>query len=147
MKITDRLKVEHGVFLQQLCYLEALLDGGAPDAALQVAAATIAVAEEHHSRIEEQLLHPTLARRFGPDFPPLLQVTQDHLRLAKLVEAIRAGTVDRNLVRAYIMALRTHLENELHGFLPLAEKAIPPGQLTAMCDWDAEHIQETEGRP
>ena len=52
MKITDRLKVEHGVFLAQLRHLEQMVAVRAPAPALAGAIETIARAEAHHSALD-----------------------------------------------------------------------------------------------
>ena len=71
MKITDRLKVEHGVFLQQLRYLERLVVERAPAEIVRGALEAIVEAEARHSSIEDRVLYPALASQLGPDAPPL----------------------------------------------------------------------------
>jgi hemerythrin-like domain-containing protein len=145
MRLTERLKVEHGVFLLQLRQLETMLARAEDISTLRPAFEVIAAAEEHHSRIEEELLHPALARRLGRAFPSLQAVECEHQRLAALTDRIRSNFATEDDVRAYVLIMRRHLESEIHGLFPLAERVIPPAMLAAMCDWDAEHLVETEG--
>lgn len=111
---------------------------------LRAAFEVIASAEEHHSRIEEELLHPVLARKLGAEFPPLRAVGAEHRRLSALTDRVRSNFATEDDVRAYVLALRRHLEDEIHGLFPFVERAIPAALLSQMCDWDAEHLAETE---
>jgi hemerythrin-like domain-containing protein len=143
MKITDRLKVEHGVFLRQLRYLEDLLEREAPKAVLAAALETIARAEEHHTMIEDRLLYPELTRVFGEDLPALRELAQEHDHVRLLVSVIRSGEFDADDVHRFIEALRVHLEREIHQVFPLVEEVLPPERLASLSNWDAEHVLES----
>src|SRR5262249_3658215 len=78
MRITDRLKVEHGVYLQQLRTLQELLALKAPRPVLAAVVDTIASSEERHAEIEERALYPALINALGPQFPALAAVARDH---------------------------------------------------------------------
>jgi hemerythrin-like domain-containing protein len=143
MKITDRLKVEHGVFLRQLRYLDKLLEREAPKAVLAAAVETIAMAEEHHTLIEDRLLYPELAKVFGEDLPALRELAQDHDEVRGLVAAVRSGDFDGDVVRRLVGALRVHLEREIHQIFPLVEEVLPPDRLLSLSNWEAEHVLET----
>ena len=146
MKITDRLKVEHGVFLLQLRRLDEMVGRGAPLEALQATLETIASAEEWHSSLEDRLLYPALAETLGGDNAVLQDVAEDHRALKSLSDRVRAGGFTSDDVVAYGARLRTHLEREIHGVFRLAEQRISPERLASMCNWDAEHIFEEAGK-
>jgi hemerythrin-like domain-containing protein len=146
MKITDRLKVEHGVFLLQLRRLEEMAARGAPLEVQQATLETIATAEEWHSALEDRLLYPALAETLGEDNAILREVAEDHRALKALSDRVRAGGFTREDVLAYGKRLRSHLEREIHGVFRLAEQRISPERLSDMCNWDAEHIFEEAGK-
>lgn len=146
MKITDRLKVEHGVFLLQLRYLEELLRRHAPPATLVAAVETIAIAEENHSLIEDRVLYPALATALGSDLPVLKQIEEDHRESKELVARIRAGDTDEATVRAWVERLRTHMEREIHATFVLIEETIALERLVSMCNWETEHIYGEMGK-
>ena len=142
MKITDRLKVEHGVFLRQLRYLEHLLEYDAPSAALAVAVETISRAEEHHTTIEDRLLYPALTKVLGEDFPPWRELEDDHKHIRQLVGKIRSGDFDGDTVHRLVQALRVHMEREIHQVFPLVEEILSEERLIALSNWDTEHVLE-----
>jgi len=146
MKLTDRLKVEHGVFLKQLSFLEGLVKLGADPSVLAIAAETIITAEEDHSQIEGRVLYPELEKAVGSNFGPLKQVAQEHADLAALVARLRAGKVDATLAMELVTRLRAHLEWEIHGLFALAEEWIPAERLEGLVSWDEEHLYESMGR-
>jgi hypothetical protein len=78
MKVTDRLKVEHGIFLRQLRYLEHLLSSHSPKTALATAVETICRAEEQHAALEDRVLYPALTKLLGEDHPALQRLNEDH---------------------------------------------------------------------
>ena len=144
MKLTDRLKVEHGVFLRQLRSLEALLKEHPHPAVLASAVETIATAEEYHSAIEDRLLYPLLSEALGSDSAPLLQMATDHARLKQLVETIRSGEFDEDTITTYVKTMRTHMEKEIHNVFNVAERVINEEKLAS--SWDEEHIFEEAGQ-
>ncbi len=146
MKITDRLKVEHGVFLLQARRLEDLVQKAAPAEVLRATLETLADAEEWHSLLEDRLLYPALAETLGPDNVHLLEVGQDHRDLRSLADKVRTRAFASEDVTAYVQRLRAHLEREIHGIFKLAELRISPERLSGMCNWDAEHIFEEAGK-
>ena len=146
MKLTDRLKVEHGVFLKQLAFLESLVEQQAPPQILAAVAETIALAEEEHSQLEGRLLYPLLEKALGTDYAPLRQVAQDHAELAALIARVRAGTADSSLILELVKVMRDHLEREIHGLFALAEEWIPADRLETLASWEEEHLYESLGR-
>jgi hemerythrin-like domain-containing protein len=144
MKITDRLKVEHGVYLLQLRHLEALVDAGAPTEALKAVVQAIAAAEDQHSKLEDTVLE--LAKVVGAEFAPLMQVSDDHRRLAELSNRATASG-DPVEVKAYIDHLRSHLEREIHSLFALAEEVLSPELLASLGNWQEEHIYREAGQP
>jgi hemerythrin-like domain-containing protein len=146
MKITDRLKVEHGVFLQQLQVLKNLVALGAPKPVLAAVVETIAVAEEHHSQIEEQALYPVLARVLGPGSSALIAVAKEHAAIRQLVAQIRSDAFEAADVTAFADTLHDHLEREIHSLFALADEWLTESQLTSMCNWNVEHVYEAAGQ-
>ena len=147
MRITDRLKAEHGVFLRQLKTLERLIAEGATTAALATAAGVIADAEEHHSALEDRVLYPALVRILGPAQPSLVAVAAEHERLHALSGVIRSGAFETSDVAEYARAAREHFEHEIHGVFVLAEEWIDAADLHRMANWNVDHTHEELGRP
>jgi hemerythrin-like domain-containing protein len=146
MKITDRLKVEHGVFLLQLRRLQEMVEKNAPAEALRSTLETIATAEEWHSLLEDRVLYPALAETLGKDNALLVEIAEDHRMLRVLADKVRGASFTHEDVTAYAARLRSHLEREIHGIFRLADQRIAPERLAAMCNWDAEHIFEEAGK-
>jgi hemerythrin-like domain-containing protein len=146
MRITERLKAEHGVFLFQLDHLRRLVESRAPLETLRAVVDAIASAEMHHSEIEDRLLYPLLARAAGVE-PPLLQRSrEEHEEVRRLVVQIQAGFFDEVTVVAFLERLRSHLEHEIHDLFALADELIPPEHLVSLSNWDVEHLYEANGR-
>ena len=144
MKLTDRLKVEHGVFLRQIRTLESLLSQHVHPAVLASAVETIATAEEYHSAIEDRLLYPLLAEALGADSEPLVLMAADHARLKELVETIRSGEFDEDTISTYVKTMRGHMEKEIHKVFNVAEQVIKEEKLAS--SWEEEHIFEEAGQ-
>ncbi len=147
MKITERLKAEHGVFLYQLDRLEELALKRAPMEVLAAAVETIASAEEHHAMIEDRVLYPALVKANGGEFALLRKARAEHVELRRLVARIRSGVFDEHTVSAFAGLLREHLEREIHGIFAVAEDLIPADTLAHMADWDVDHLHEAAGVP
>jgi len=146
MKLTDRLKVEHGIFLKQLAFLEGLVKMGAPEPLLTGVAEAIVMAEEDHAQIESRLLYPVLEKAVGSDSPALRQVTEDHEAIAAVVGRVRAGDRSPERILELAKLMREHLEREIHGLFALAEEWIPVERLESLCNWEEEHLYESVGR-
>ena len=147
MKITERLKAEHGVFLYQLDQLEEL---ALRDTSMDVLAAvveTIASAEDHHAMIEDQVLYPALVQANGGKFALLSKARAEHVELRRLVSRIRSRVFDEHTVCAFVALLREHLEREIHGVFALAEELIPQDTLVRMANWDVDHLRAAAGVP
>ena len=146
MRITDRLKAEHGVFLKQLKALERLQQQGASNEALAAVVAVFAEAEEHHSSLEERVLYPALAKVLGPGEPALAAIAQEHARLRELSTAISAGRFRPEDVAEYARLAREHFEHEIHGIFVLAEQWIDDAELSRMANWNVDHTYEELGK-
>jgi hemerythrin-like domain-containing protein len=146
MRITERLKAEHGVFLGQLDHLEDLIRGKAPLPVLEAVVETIAGAEERHARMEDRTLYLALAQAIGREFPLLQRSRAAHDELRQLVAAIRAGGFDESTVEAYVERLRDHLEREIHDVFALAEEVLSAETLEEMEDWDVDHVRKVNAR-
>ena len=147
MKITDRLKAEHGVFLHQLDRLEDLALNNTPMDVLAAVVETIASAEEHHAMIEDRVLYPALVKANGGEFALLRKARAEHVELRRLVTRIRSGVFDEDTVCTFAGLLRDHLEREIHGVFALAEDIIPRETLIQMSNWDVDHLREAVGKP
>ena len=146
MKITERLKAEHGVFLFQLDHLERLVRSQAPRPILKAVVETITSAEEHHSEIEDRLLKPALVKAIGREFPLMKKAEREHEEVHRLVEQIRSDSFDETTITEFVALLRKHLEREIHDVFRLADEMIPAEQLASMSNWDVEHLYEANGR-
>lgn len=142
MKVTERLKAEHGVLLMLLDHLEERLRSGAELAVLQATTAAMAAAEEKHALFEERLLYRLVASSLGPDSPMVSSLLEDHEHIAELSRRILSGTFDEGTVGAYIAGLRQHIERETHRFFPLIDEILPEDKLVAASNWDAEHVAQ-----
>jgi hemerythrin-like domain-containing protein len=140
MKVTDRLKAEHGVLLMLLDHLDDVLRSGAGTEVLRATTATVAAAEEKHALFEERLLFRLVSVSLGPDSPVVSSLLEEHERIAALSRQILAGTSDRGTVAAYVTALRRHIERETHRFFPLIDEIVPEDKLIAASNWDSEHV-------
>jgi hemerythrin-like domain-containing protein len=147
MKITERLKAEHGVFLYQLDRLEDLVRRNTSLEILAAVVETIASAEDHHAMIEDQVLYPALVQANGGVFPLLRKAQAEHVELRGLMTRIRSGAFDEHTVGAFAALLRQHLEREIHGVFALAEDLIPQETLARMANWDVDHLCEAAGVP
>ena len=147
MKITERLKAEHGVFLYQLDWLEELATRDTPLEVLAAVVETIASAEDHHAMIEDRVLFPALVHANGGEFTLLRTAQADHVELRKLVARVRSGVFDEHTVCEFVRLLREHLEREIHGVFAVAEELIPPDALVRMANWDVDHVHEAAGVP
>ncbi len=142
MKVTDRLKVEHGIFLRQLRYLEQLLSLHAPKPALATAVETICRAEEQHAALEDRVLYPELTKLLGADHPALLRLGEDHGAIRRMLGLIRSGDVEEESIRSLVHLLRDHMEREIHQIFPLAEELLSEETLSTLSNWNAEHVRE-----
>ena len=147
MRITDRLKAEHGVFLRQLKTLERLQQQGASPVALAAVVAALADAEEQHSALEDRVLYPALARVLGPEEAGLTAVAREHARLRELSAAILAGPFEPADILTYVRLAREHFEHEIHGVFVTAEEWIGDDELERMANWNVDHTFEMLGRP
>lgn len=147
MRITDRLRAEHGLFLRQLRALERLQAEGAPRASLAAVVAVIVDAEEHHSTLEDRVLYPALARVLGAEKAGLKAVAAEHEQLRALSSKILSGAFEPADVAAYARAAREHFEHEIHGVFVLAEEWIDDDELARMANWNVDHTFEALGRP
>ncbi len=146
MKITDRLKAEHGVFLFQLDHLESLVHAKVPMVVLKAVVETIATAEEHHAAMEDRLFYPSLVKAIGRDSPLLLKAEQEHEEVRKLARRVRSGACDEGTIASFAVMLRKHLEREIHDIFALADEMVPADELTSLSNWDVDHLYEAIAR-
>jgi hemerythrin-like domain-containing protein len=142
MRITERLNVEHGVFLRQLEYLQQLVRENAPAPVLQAVARTITDGMRAHRRLEDEHLYPLLDRLLGQGFPLYADVSAEHAKIDEGLKAMEAGVFDRDRLAAFIADLEAHIETEIHVLFPLAESWVPAEKLSSMNNWYVDHIHE-----
>lgn len=143
MRITERLNVEHGIFLRQLGYLDSLLrDGNAPLEAIGAVVRTIAGTISAHCRVEDRFLLATIEDAFGSDGPALGGLKGEHEEIEAMLVAAFAGPVDTEFARRFASKLRVHIEKEIHFLMPLAEQWLSPERLTTANNWNEDHIYE-----
>lgn len=140
MKVTERLKAEHGVLLLLLDHLEDVLRRGAGPEVLRATTATVAAAEEKHALFEERLLFRLVAASLGPDSPVVSALLDEHEHITALSQRILSGAFDEGTVAAYVTFLRQHIERETHRYFPLIDEIVPEEKLVAVSNWDAEHV-------
>jgi hemerythrin-like domain-containing protein len=146
MKITERLKAEHGILLLLLDHLDAVLRRRAGREALQATVDAIAAAEEEHALIEDKLLFGLLAESLHPECPALAALREDHRQIGHLAQQVRLGVFDEDMVRGYSNGLRQHIERETHYFFPLVEELVAEDSLAKFGNWDEEHVLRTVRR-
>ena len=146
MKLTDRLKVEHGVFLRQLAYLDALCAAEAPAVALRAVVEAITAAEEQHALVEERTLYPVLEEVLGAGAPPLAVAAAEHREVAALAQRVRQDGFTIADVAAFAATLRRHLEREIHDVFRIAEEILTEDRLASLCNWEEEHVFDVVGQ-
>ena len=114
MKVTERLKAEHGVLLMLLNHLEDVLRSGAGPEVLRATTAAVAAAEEKHALGEERLIFRLVAASLGPDSPAVSTLLEEHERIEGLSQSILSSAFDEGTVAAYLALLRQHIERETH---------------------------------
>jgi hemerythrin-like domain-containing protein len=140
MKLTERLKAEHGVLLSLLDHLDDLVASGAEPCVLRATTAAVVAAEEKHALFEERLLFRLVAASLGPDSPIVSSLLEEHERVAALGQRILSGSFEAATVAAYAAGLRGHIERETHRVFPLIDEVVPEEKLVAVSNWDAEHV-------
>jgi hemerythrin-like domain-containing protein len=140
MRVTERLKAEHGVLLSLLDHLDDLVKSGAEPCVLQATTAAVVAAEEKHALFEERLLFRLVAASLGPESPIVSSLLDEHEQVAELGRRILSGSFEAATVSAYAGGLREHIERETHRLFPLIDEVVPEEKLIAVSNWDAEHV-------
>ena len=140
MKITERLKAEHGILLILLDHLDDVLRRRAGREAMQATVDAIAAAEEEHALLEDKLLFGLLAESLHPECPTLTALQEDHRHIGHIAQQVRLGAFDEEMVRGYSSRLRQHIERETHYFFPLVEELVAEDALATLGNWDEEHV-------
>ncbi len=138
MRVTERLRVEHGILLRQLHHLEILFEEGASPATLQGAVGSIEVTRRSAAELERRVLLPVLSRLLGRDYAALRKAEADHEEIAAMAAAMRETPPSRDEARRFAERLRLHLGSEVHSLFAMAEETIPADRLEALVNWDAE---------
>lgn len=134
MRITDRFRSEHAVFLEQLDVLTGLLEAGEPTGAIVAALATLAAPLGRHARREEDVLFPRLVPEVGAG-GPIRALTEEHRLIERQIEVI-TGSSSRAELRAafdaFARTLRGHIAKEDDVLFPLAEGTLGDERLAAL---------------
>lgn len=134
MKITDRFRSEHAVFLEQLHVLSGLLDAGEPTGAIVAAVRTLAAPLGRHARREEDALFPLLVPVTG-EGGPIGALTEEHRFIERQIGVI-TGSSSRAELRfafdAVAGTLRGHIAKEDDVLFPLAEGILGDERLAAL---------------
>lgn len=134
MRITDRLRAQNEVVLQQLRRLEQLIDDGAGSEILAAVVATIAAAEDEHALNEEPIVMSALGRVLGPGYPVLRELAREHRQLRGLETRIADGSCDAAQARVFALTLRGHLQREAEDLLPLVDRWVAEATLSLLAD-------------
>lgn len=128
MRITERLDVEHRMFVLQLDDVSELIRAGAAPAVWQAAAGTIARVVAVHVSLEEHLVFPALGEA-RPEWAGLLaELEREHRWMERLARAIPQD-VSGAVTLEWIELLRQHVEKETFIAFPLAEESLPAARL------------------
>jgi hemerythrin-like domain-containing protein len=125
---TERLDVEHRIFLHQLDDVAELVRAGAAPATWQALTRALARVLCIHISLEEHLVFPALAEA-RPEWAGFLhELESEHRRIERLA---RDAEHDATGVTAleWVDFLREHTEKETCVAFPLAEEALPAARL------------------
>ncbi len=136
MRITDRYRAEHAVFVQQLGVLTTMLRGGASLYEVIAGVRTLAAPLRTHAENEEHALFPAL----GPDADAPVQIlTQEHSQIERWIGQMTApgSRVEvATIFASFDRLLRGHIVREDEVLFPMAERALDESDLVAL-DLDA----------
>lgn len=124
MRITDRFRNEHQVFLEQLDVLQGLLAAGEPIDGVVTALRTLAAPLSRHARREEEELFPAIGRLASG---PIGLLVEEHRWIEARIEAMAAAPSRLDLERLvdeFARTLREHIAKEDEGIFPIAERVL-----------------------
>lgn len=132
MRITDRFRGEHQVFLTQLDVLRGLLDGGASADAFAGALRALAAPVGGHAEREEAVLFPALGSE-GIEAPTRV-LTEEHRLFDGWIEQMTAGARAelRSVFEVFERTLRDHIAREDDVLFPLADRVLGEDRLVAL---------------
>lgn len=133
MRITDRFRSEHQVFIEQLVILRSMLERDPSLAAFVAALRTLAAPLGRHAGREEAALFPALAD-LGVD-APVRVLTGEHRMIDGWIDRIVAGLGPNELRSVFAeleSTLRGHIEREDEVLFPLAERMLGDERLAEM---------------
>lgn len=133
MRITDRFRGEHQVFVEQLGVLRSMLERGVSPEAFVAALQTLAAPLGRHAGREEEELFPALAGA-GVE-APVRVLTDEHRLIDGWIGRIAAGLAPDELRSVFAeleSTLRGHIEREDEILFPLAERMLGDDRLIEM---------------
>ena len=133
MRITDRFRSEHAVFVQQLGVLDAMLRGGASLDEVIAGIRILAAPLHRHAQNEESTLFPAL----DPDADaPIRILTQEHSQIERWLQRMTSAPVTRadltDIFRSFDALLQGHIVREDEVLFPMAERALGESELVAL---------------
>lgn len=132
MRITDRFRSEHAVFVEQLRVLATTLRGGTSLDEIVAAIRTLAAPLRRHAQSEEETLFPAL----GPEADAPIQVlTQEHTQIEGWLQRMAAPQSRAELASLFATfeaTLQSHIVREDQVLFPIAERALGDAELVAL---------------
>lgn len=80
--------------------------------------------EQHHFRIEEEILLPSYAQHGDPAHPAITRMLQDHIRIRRDAQLLMQRS-SLELLRQLGEALAAHVKLEEQEVFPLIERTVP----------------------
>ncbi len=132
MRITDRFRSEHAVFVEQLGVLATMVRGGGSVDEIVAGLRMLAAPLRRHAENEERTLFPAL----GPDAGAPVQIlTQEHAQMERWVERMTdtsSRTELATVFESFDRLLRGHIDREDDVLFPMAENALGDDEIAAL---------------
>lgn len=138
MNLTHYLSIQHGIFLEQLKFLEELKNSlkDRESLALKQVAFSIARVVEQHGNMEEKFLFPALVPHLGKkEWGPVQATEFEHKEIRNILAALNETDDPRSIrieAAKFILFLRDHIAKEERVLFPLAQKLVGDERLEAL---------------
>lgn len=136
MRITDRFRSEHTVFLEQLLVIERMVAAETSPDVDAAAIRTLAAPLRRHAEREEDALFPALASDDDAS-GPIRVLTEEHHLIAGWIERMSSALAPsdlRDVFYAFAETLRGHIAREDDVLFPMAERILDEVELVALDD-------------
>lgn len=140
MNIVQVLKIQHGVFLEQLRYLEEFkktAESTTDMAGMKQIVFCIADTLRKHSKVEEKYLFPALKPYLGKEMCVAAVAEFEYAEILKIVAALGKTTDVESVMletTKFIVYVRDHFAKEECVLFPLAEKKLSQKRLEALVE-------------